>query len=99
MECWWEGSTSTAILPTSVSDTVGQHNKTEGMTSRTALVYIHICLIRKRNVLMFHTYKTNPFLEVVFSAVLSVKYNFIVSYSTVLKDSFLEICEKYGYNP
>jgi len=48
---------------------------------------------------MFHTYKTNAFLEVVFSAVLSVKYNFIVSYSTVLKDSFLEICEKYGYNP
>ena len=26
-EYWWEGSTSTAILPTSASDIMGQHNK------------------------------------------------------------------------
>jgi len=26
-EYWWEGSTSTAISPTSASDVVGQHNK------------------------------------------------------------------------
>lgn len=25
--CWWEGSASTAIVPTSAADVVGQHNK------------------------------------------------------------------------
>lgn len=29
-EYWWEGSASTAILLTSSSDIVGQHNRTEG---------------------------------------------------------------------
>ena len=27
MECWWEGSTSPAIAPTSASDVVGQHKE------------------------------------------------------------------------
>ena len=33
---WWEGSTPTAIPPTSVSDTVGQHNKAGGVTLAVA---------------------------------------------------------------
>ena len=32
MEYGWEGSTSTAIPPTSSSDIVGQHNKIGGIT-------------------------------------------------------------------
>ena len=32
-EHWWEGSTSTAVPPTSTSDTVGQHNKQEAFSS------------------------------------------------------------------
>ena len=32
MGYWWEGSTSTAIPPTSASDTVSQHNKIEAIT-------------------------------------------------------------------
>ena len=39
MAHWWEGSTSAAIPPSSASDTVGQHNKLGGITSRAALVY------------------------------------------------------------
>lgn len=35
---------------------------------------------------MFHTCKTNPLLEVAFSAVLTVEQNVIVSYSAVLKE-------------
>ena len=38
-EYWWEGSTSTAIQPTSISDVVGQHNKTVGITFGAALVF------------------------------------------------------------
>jgi len=39
MEYWWEGSTSTAAPPPPpASDTVGQHNKIEGITFGTALV-------------------------------------------------------------
>ena len=37
-EYWREGSTSTAISPTSASDVVGQHNKIGGITFRVALV-------------------------------------------------------------
>ena len=32
MGCCWEGSVSTAIPPTSVSDVLGQHNKIGGIT-------------------------------------------------------------------
>ena len=39
MEYWWERSGSTIIAPTSASDTVGQHNKRGGITSRAALIY------------------------------------------------------------
>ena len=35
----WEGSTSTAIPPTSTPDGIGQQNKTGGITFRTALRY------------------------------------------------------------
>jgi len=38
MEYWWEGSTSAAILPTSASDVMGQHNKIGGITFGAALV-------------------------------------------------------------
>ena len=36
-EYWWEDSTSTAIPPTSASDTVDQHNKIENATFRAVL--------------------------------------------------------------
>ena len=32
MEYWWEGSASTAIPPTFISDFVGQYNKIAGIT-------------------------------------------------------------------
>ena len=38
MEYWWEGATSTAIPPVSVSDTLGQDHKIGDITFRTALV-------------------------------------------------------------
>ena len=38
MGYWWEGSTSTAITPTSASDIVGQYNKIGGITSSAALI-------------------------------------------------------------
>ena len=37
-EYLWEGSTSSAIPPTSTSDIVGQHNKIGGITFRAALI-------------------------------------------------------------
>ena len=37
MRYWWEGSSSTAIPPTSSFGIVGQHNKTGGTTFRAAL--------------------------------------------------------------
>lgn len=38
MEYWWKGSIYTAVPPTSASEVVGQHNKTEGIAFRIALV-------------------------------------------------------------
>jgi len=38
VEYWWEGASSTATSSTSASDTVGQNNKIEGITSGAALV-------------------------------------------------------------
>jgi len=38
MEYWWEGSISTATLPISTSDIMGQKNKIGGITSRGALI-------------------------------------------------------------
>jgi len=38
MECWWEGSASTAIPPTTDLDIVGQNNKIGGVTFREDLV-------------------------------------------------------------
>ena len=38
MEYWWEDSVSTAILLTSASDVMGQHNKIGGTTCAAALV-------------------------------------------------------------
>ena len=37
MTCWWEGSTSIAIPPISISDIVGQHNKIRSVTLGAAL--------------------------------------------------------------
>ena len=42
MKYRWEGSTSTAIPPTSASDAVGQH-KIGGISSESALVCVHMC--------------------------------------------------------
>ena len=38
-EYWWEGSATTAILPTSTSNITGQHHKTGGITFGAALIY------------------------------------------------------------
>ena len=35
---WWEGSTSTAVPPTSASDAVGQHNQIGGITFGASLI-------------------------------------------------------------
>ena len=39
MECWWQGSASTAIPPTSTSDIGSKHHKIGGITFGTALIY------------------------------------------------------------
>ena len=39
MENWWDGSASTAILPTSTSNVIGQHSRIRGITLRA--VFIH----------------------------------------------------------
>jgi len=39
MGCWWEGSTSTAIPPSSASEVVGQRNKKGGITFGSALAF------------------------------------------------------------
>jgi len=39
LEYWWEGSTSTAISPTSTSYVVGQHNKIGGITFEAVLIF------------------------------------------------------------
>ena len=41
MAYWWEGSTSTAIPPTSIPDIVGQYNKIGSITFGAALVHLH----------------------------------------------------------
>jgi len=49
MGYWWEGSTSTAIPPTSISGALGQHNKIGGITFRTALIFRNILGILQKN--------------------------------------------------
>jgi len=49
MEYWWEGSTPTAIPPTSASDAVGQHNKIVGITFRAALIEMYSTVIFMKN--------------------------------------------------
>ena len=39
VEYWWEGSTSTAIPPTSTSDVTGQHNKRRGTIFGAAPIF------------------------------------------------------------
>jgi len=58
MEYWQEGSTSTALPPTSVSDTVGKHYKTRGITFRAALIKHTLLIIYKQQ----HIYILNIFL-------------------------------------
>ena len=38
IEYWWEGSASTAVSPPSASDSMGQRNKTGGITFGAELV-------------------------------------------------------------
>ena len=38
MGCWWEGSASTVLLPTSTSDVMGQHRNIGGITFGTPLL-------------------------------------------------------------
>lgn len=40
MECWWEGSTSTAMPPTSASELMDQQYKLGDTTCRAALVFL-----------------------------------------------------------
>jgi len=47
-ECWWEGSPSASLLPTSASDVMGKHLKKKkrerGITFGAAIVHFHgIC--------------------------------------------------------
>ena len=48
MEYWWEGSTSTATLPTSTSDIMGQHNKIGGSTFGGALKNAYLTCISNK---------------------------------------------------
>ena len=43
---WWEGSTSTATSPTSVTDVAGQQNKTGGITFGVALIFSGLVFYR-----------------------------------------------------
>lgn len=43
MEYWWEGTTSTAIQPTSDSDVVGRHHKIGGIAFGATLIYLKAC--------------------------------------------------------
>ena len=52
---WWEGSTSTAISPTSTSDIMDQHSNVGGITFRTALILFLSLLDSEAD---------NPFLEI-----------------------------------
>jgi len=45
MEYWWEGSTSTAIAPTSASVAVSQHNEIGGITFGAAFI-VTICKMK-----------------------------------------------------
>jgi len=40
MECRWEGSASTAILPTATCDVRGQHHKLGGITFGATVIII-----------------------------------------------------------
>ena len=44
MEHWWEGSTSTALSPTSASDMLGQRNKARGIAFGAALIFLFVCV-------------------------------------------------------
>lgn len=48
----WEVSASPATPPTSTSDTVGHHNKIEGITFRAVLVYTHVYIYTYTNILV-----------------------------------------------
>jgi len=39
MGYWWEGSFSTAVPPTSISDDAGQHNKIGGITYKATFIH------------------------------------------------------------
>jgi len=53
MEYWWEGSTSTAVPPTSASDVVDWHHKIGGITFRAVLIHNESYLKRNRTIINF----------------------------------------------
>jgi len=61
MEYWWEGSTSTAISPTSASDVVGQRNKIGGITFGVTLILCLLnCVTETTQVSEGHKYACGP---------------------------------------
>jgi len=47
MECWWEGSVTTAIPPISAPNAMGQHHKIGGITFGAALINSTISIAMK----------------------------------------------------
>ena len=50
-EYWWEGSASTAILPTCSTDIMGQHHKIGGITFRVVLINYNSGIVLTRVIL------------------------------------------------
>jgi len=50
-EYWWEGSASTAILPTCSTDIMGQHHKIGGITFRVVLINYNSGIVLTRGIL------------------------------------------------
>ena len=48
MEYWWEGSTSTAVTPTSTSDTDSQNHEVGGSTYGAALIHVAYLLAEEK---------------------------------------------------
>ena len=74
MKYWWEGSTPTAISPTSTSEVVGQYHKEGGITFRAALIAV-FTISKGCNVffnLSFFIFKTWIYMENYCSVCLNV---------------------------
>lgn len=71
MGYWWEGSTSTAVPPTSVCDSMGQHYKRRDITFEAALVYF---VYAERNLHCLHSLWAYKFIVRVQRLVLVFKF-------------------------